>query len=185
MKNKIVQMVVEIPKNSNIKYEYDRSINKIVVDRILRDGFYYPSNYGFIPNTLDWDGDELDVLLYSPEKFEVGVAVNARIIGAMKMIDDGETDTKLIAVHHDDYRLDHINDLEDLDKNVLISMKTFFSTYKNWKKEGITKVPGFKDQAYASKEYETCVDLYNKYADIPKDEFIKKMQKENPSKYEI
>ncbi|TNK98568.1 inorganic pyrophosphatase, partial [Mycoplasmopsis pullorum] len=64
MKN-LVQIKIEIPKNSKIKYEYNRKTQEIEVDRILRGDFVYPCNYGFIPEALDWDGDELDVLLYS------------------------------------------------------------------------------------------------------------------------
>ncbi len=125
MVEKIIKVIIEIPKDSNIKYEFDRETRKMKVDRILRDGFIYPSNYGFIEEALDWDGDELDVLVYSSEKFVPGVEVNARIVGAMKMIDDGETDTKLIAVHHDDYRLNNIQKLEDLPKNWLEKVETF------------------------------------------------------------
>ncbi len=180
MAEKIIKVIIEIPKDSNIKYEFDRETRKMKVDRILRDGFIYPSNYGFIEEALDWDGDELDVLVYSSEKFVPGVEVNARIVGAMKMIDDGETDTKLIAVHHDDYRLNNIQKLEDLPKNWLEKVETFFSTYKNWKREGITKVPGFESIEWAWKEYEECYKLMKDYGHLPKEEFIEKMKKKHP-----
>ncbi len=182
--SKIVQMKVEIPSGSNIKYEYDRADGLIHVDRILRGDFVYPCNYGFIPTALDWDGDELDVLLYSPEKFTPGVVLNARVIGAMKMIDSGETDTKLIAVHDDDYRLDNIQKLTDLPEPFLMNIETFFANYKNWKKKGATKVSGFEDEKWANKELDECVSLMDKYGKLPKKEFIKKMMKEHPDKYE-
>lgn len=182
---KIITVTVEIPKNSSIKYEYDRATKKIKVDRILRDNFKYPSNYGFIPEALDWDGDELDVLIYSNEIFVPGVELDVRIVGAMRMIDDGETDTKLIAVHNDDYRLDNINSLNDLPKEWLNEIETFFSTYKNWKRVGITKVPGFEDVEWAIKEYDECCHLMKEYGKLPKDEFVKQMQKKHPEKYEI
>lgn len=182
---KVIQVTIEIPLNSNIKYEYNRKTNKIEVDRILRDGFRYPANYGFIEEALDWDGDELDVLVFSEETFLPGIRLNARIIGAMKMIDDGETDTKLIAVHDDDYRLESIKSLDDLDSNWLDKIKNFFSTYKNWKKEGITKVPGFEKIEWAINEYNECCKLMADYGHLPKDEFIKKMIKKHPEKYEI
>lgn len=185
METKVIKVNIEISKGSNIKYEYDRATKKMVVDRILRDGFVYPSNYGFIEEALDWDGDELDVLVYSNESFIPGVQLEARIIGAMKMIDDGETDTKLIAVHNDDYRLDDINNLEDLPKKWLDSVHKFFSTYKNWKRKGITKVPGFENAQWAIKEYEECVHLMSKYGKLPKEKFVEKMKKEHPEKYEI
>ena len=112
----IIEIKIEIPNKSNIKYEYDRKTNQIHVDRILRDGFTYPSNYGFVADALDFDGDELDILVYSDESFVPGSVLNGRIIGAMRMIDDGETDTKLIVAHADDYKLDAIRSLDDLPK---------------------------------------------------------------------
>ncbi|QIW61872.1 inorganic diphosphatase [Mycoplasmopsis gallinacea] len=182
MKN-IIKVKIEIQKDSKIKYEYNRKTGEIEVDRILRGDFKYPANYGFIPNALDWDGDELDVLVYSEETFMPGTTLNARIIGAMKMIDDGETDTKLIAVHHDDYRLDHINKLEDLPAPFIDTVRTFFSTYKNWKRPGITSVNGFEDVEWALEEYAECVELMDKYGSMDKKEFIEKMMKEHPEKY--
>ncbi|APJ38591.1 inorganic diphosphatase [Mycoplasmopsis pullorum] len=182
MKN-LVQIKIEIPKNSKIKYEYNRKTQEIEVDRILRGDFVYPCNYGFIPEALDWDGDELDVLLYSSETFAPGVKLNARIVGAMKMIDDGETDTKLVAVHADDYRLDHIQKLEDLPLPFLDTVKTFFSTYKNWKRPGITSVDGFENVEWALKEYDECVELMHKYGSLDKKDFLAKMKQEHPEKY--
>lgn len=185
MSKKVINVTIEIPKNSNIKYEYDRETQKMKVDRILRGDFKYPANYGFIAEALDWDGDELDVLVYSQEEFIPGVQLQARIVGAMRMIDDGETDTKLIAVHNDDYRLDNINSLEDLPETWIKEVHTFFSTYKNWKREGITKVPGFENAEWAWKEYEECFKLMKDYGYLPKSEFVEKMKKKHPEKYEI
>ncbi|ENY54157.1 Inorganic pyrophosphatase [Metamycoplasma alkalescens 14918] len=181
MKNILVN--VEIPKDSNIKYEYDRKTGKIKIDRILREGFKYPANYGYISEALDWDGDELDVLIYSHEKFMPGSVVEVRIIGAMKMIDSGETDTKLIGVHADDYRLDHIKSLNDLDKMWLHSVELFFKNYKFFKGPNVTNVTGFEDIAWAQKEYEECVELMQKYGSLDKEEFIKEMKKIHPEKY--
>ncbi|UWD34523.1 inorganic diphosphatase [Mesomycoplasma molare] len=180
---KIVTVNIEIPKGSNIKYEYDREKQQMVVDRILRDGFRYPANYGSLREALDWDGDELDVLVYSEESFVPGVALNARIIGAMKMIDDGETDTKLIAIHEDDYRLDNIKTLDDLPEWWLREVKIFFSTYKNWKRENITSVSGFEGIDFAINEYNECVELMKQYSHLPKKEFIKLMKEKHPEKY--
>ncbi|MCU9932724.1 inorganic diphosphatase [Mycoplasmopsis cynos] len=181
MKN--ISVKIEIQKNSKIKYEYNRKTKEIEVDRILRGDFVYPRNYGFVPEALDWDGDELDVLVYSDEVFQPGTKLNARLVGAMKMIDDGETDTKLIAVHADDYRLDHIQKLEDLPMEFLNSVKTFFSTYKNWKRPNITQISGFEGLEYAISEYNECVELMDKYGAMDKKEFIAKMKLEHPEKY--
>ena len=180
---KEITVHIEIPMDSNIKYEYNRKKGTIEVDRILRKNFRYPANYGYVEEALDWDGDELDVLVYSSERFIPGSELKARIIGAMKMIDDGETDTKLIAVHSDDYRLEEIKTLNDIPKKWLKSVETFFSTYKNWKREGITQVNGFEDQDYAIKEYEECLELMKKYGSMDKDKFILKMKSLHPEKY--
>ena len=181
MKELIVN--IEIPKGSNIKYEYNRKTGKIEVDRILRDGFKYPANYGYLAEALDWDGDELDVLVYSENAFVPGCSLKARVIGAMKMIDDGETDTKLIAIHADDYRLAEIKTLDDLPKRWLKEVETFFTTYKNWKRPGITSVSGFEDQKWAYQEYLECVELMNQYGKMDKDLFITKMKEQHPDKY--
>lgn len=181
--SKIIEMMVEIPKKSNIKYEYDRADKKIHVDRIMRGDFVYPCNYGFIPTALDWDGDELDVLLYSEEKFSPGVLLNARIVGAMKMNDSGETDTKIIAVHEDDYRLSKIKTLKDLPEPFLMEIEMFFNNYKNYKKPGLTKVLGFEDEKWAIDEIKECTEIMKKYGTMPKKDFVKKMMKEHPEKY--
>ena len=184
--SKVINVIIEIPKDSAIKYEFDRETKKIKVDRILRDGFKYPANYGFIETALDWDGDELDVLVYSEDHFMSGVELEVRIVGAMKMIDEGETDTKLIGVHHNDYRLENINTLNDLPQEWLNQVQEFFSTYKNWKKgPGTTKVPGFENANWAWEEYQHCFELMKKYGHLPKSEFLTKMKEKHPEKYEI
>ena len=180
---KNIKVNIEISKDSNIKYEYDRKQEKIVVDRILRDGFTYPANYGYVAEALDYDGDELDVLVYSSEKFQPGTQLNARIVGAMKMIDQGETDTKLIAVHSDDYRLDKILKLEDVPRKWMKQVETFFTTYKNWKGRGLTSVSGFEGTTYALNEYKTCTMLMKDYGHLGKQEFIKLMKEKYPNKY--
>ncbi|WP_027334351.1 inorganic diphosphatase [Mycoplasma elephantis] len=179
------KIMVEIPNNSDIKYEYNRETKAIEVDRILRDGFKYPATYGFLPNSLDWDGDELDVLVYSEHDFLPGTYLNVRIIGAMRMIDSGETDTKLIGVHDDDYTLDKINKLSDLPKEWLEKVRYFFSHYKDWKGKDLTKVPGFEDEKWAQNEIKECLELMNKYGKLKKEVFFEKMKKEHPEKYKI
>lgn len=178
-----IKVVIEIPKGSNVKYEFNRKTNMLEVDRILREDFLYPCNYGFVPSTLDWDGDELDVLVYSPEKFLPNSALNVRVIGAMKMVDDGETDTKLVAVHADDFRLEHIKELKDLPFSFLVNLEAFFANYKNFKRVGITKVEGFESKEWALDELKECYELFEKYSSLPKNDFIKKMKEKHPEKY--
>lgn len=183
-KNIILNITIEIPKHSNVKYEYDRKTKQITVDRILYGPNYYPQNYGFIKEALDWDGDELDCLVISDQPFISGVIVPTRIIGAMGMIDNGETDTKLIGVIACDPRYEHIKDLKDVSKHLLDEIQNFFETYKLLQKKSVV-ITGFKDANWALQEYQECVQLMNKYGSLDKDEFIAKMKKEHPEKYMV
>lgn len=177
-----LNVTIEIPKNSKIKYEYDRETKQISVDRILYGPSAYPHNYGFIKEALDWDGDELDVLVISDQEFLPGISVPTRIIGAMEMIDGGETDTKLIGVIACDPRYNHVNALTDLNQHLLSEIKDFFETYKNLQKKKV-EIKGFKDVTWAEKEYKECVQLMQKFGELPKAEYVAKMMKEHPEKY--
>src|ERR1700760_2419799 len=99
---KIVNAVIEIPKGSKTKYELDKNSGLIRVDRILFSSVHYPANYGFFPQTLSPDGDPLDVLVLGQEAVVPLAIVRAKPIGVMKMLDQGESDDKIIAVHADD-----------------------------------------------------------------------------------
>lgn len=177
MKEKII---IEIPKNSNIKYEIEDG--KIKVDRILFGSMAYPLNYGYFENTLDWDGDPLDVLVFADQSFIPGSELPIRIIGAMKMIDGGETDTKILGVIDVDPRYKNVKSLKDIEQHKLDEIKDFFENYKNLQKKEVI-INGFEDVKYALKELKETRELFNKYKDMDKDEFIKLMKKENPSKY--
>ena len=106
-------IVIEIPKGSNVKYEIEDGVVK--VDRILFGSMTYPQNYGFFKETLDWDGDPLDVLVFSDQPFMPGVEVPIKIVGAVKMLDDGETDTKILGVIDVDPRYKDINMLREIE----------------------------------------------------------------------
>lgn len=182
MKKEPIYITIEIPKGSQIKYEYDRKTGKVLVDRILYGPSAYPQNYGFIENTLDWDGDELDALVIANQSFNTGVLVPVRILGAMEMIDDGETDTKLITVIDCDPRFKEYESINDLPQHMLAEIKDFFETYKRLQKKPV-EVRGFKDATWALKELEECKELFNNYSNIAKDEFIAKMKAKHPEKY--
>lgn len=175
-------VTIEIPKNSNVKYEYDRHTKKIIVDRILHGATIYPQNYGFLEEALDWDGDELDVLVIADQAFQPGIQVPTRIIGAMEMVDNGETDTKLIGVIDCDPRYNHIKKFSDIPEHLLLEIKDFFEIYKNLQKKKVV-VKGFKDEVWAKNEYEECVELMRKYGHLKNTEFVELMKKEHPEKY--
>jgi inorganic pyrophosphatase len=110
--------------------------------------------------------------------------VPTRILGAMEMIDDGETDTKLIGVIAVDPRFANKTSLQDLPEHTLKEIKNFFETYKLLQNKKVI-VKGFKDLAWANKEYLECVNLMKKYGKLSKDDFLKKMQREHPEKYKV
>lgn len=144
--NGVVNVVVEIPTGSSHKIEWDRKIGVMKLDRVEPKIFAKPTNYGFIPQTLDEDGDELDVLLITDEPLSTGLVVEARVIGVMKFVDDGEVDDKVIAVPADDRQTgDAIKSLEDLPKQLLKQIEHHFSHYKDLKKPGSTVVEKFGD----------------------------------------
>ena len=124
-------VVVEIPKGSHLKYEYDEKTDVIKLDRVLHSAVFYPVNYGFLPQTRSEDGDHLDVLLLLSEPVFPGCMVKAKPIGVLYMEDQGEKDEKIIAVASSDPLLQHINDSEDIDDFLKKEIHHFFEIYKN------------------------------------------------------
>ena len=98
----IINVVNEIPAGSNHKIEWNRRLGAFQLDRVEPVIFAKPTNYGFIPQTLDEDGDELDVLLVTEQPLATGIFLEARVIGVMKFVDDGEVDDKIVCVPADD-----------------------------------------------------------------------------------
>ena len=144
--NGIITVVVEIPAGSNHKIEWDRTLGVMKLDRVEPRIFAKPTNYGFIPQTLDEDGDELDVLLITTNPLTTGLVVEAKIIGVMKFVDDGEVDDKVIAVPADDRETgDVISSLDDLSPQLIKQIEHHFNHYKDLKKPGSTVVNGFEN----------------------------------------
>lgn len=158
----IVSVIVEIPKRSNIKYEYNVFTKSIFVDRILTGPHVYPHNYGFIPSTLDYDGDPLDIMIIHDQAFVPGVQIPVRIIGALEMIDNGEIDTKLIGVVDCDVRYRGVALLSDINLQILLEIKSFFEHYKDGEDKKVL-VNDFvsKDEALAILKH--CQDLFVKH----------------------
>ncbi len=143
-KNGEINVVVEIPTGSNHKIEWDRKNACFMLDRIEPIGFAKPTNYGFIPQTLDEDGDELDVLLITDQPLTTGIYTSAKVLGVMKFEDDGEVDDKIIAVVADDRNNgDMYKSFKDLPKRLIEQIEFHFSHYKDLKKPGTTIVKGF------------------------------------------
>lgn len=121
---------IEIPKGSKSKYEIDKELGTLVLDRILYTSTHYPANYGFIPRTYASDGDALDVLVLCSETLVPLSLVNCKPIGVIAMIDGEHRDEKIIAVTIGDPSISHYEELEDLPPHMLAEMHHFFDVYK-------------------------------------------------------
>lgn len=144
--NGTVNVVIEIPQGSILKIEWDRERAAFMLDRVEPGIFAKPVNYGFIPQTLDEDGDELDVLLVCDEPVPTGVWMEAKIIGILNFEDDGEMDHKVVVVPADDRNTgNRINSLDDLGERWKQQIEHHFSHYKDLKKPGTTIVQGWGD----------------------------------------
>lgn len=153
----VITVVNEIGMGSKLKVEWDRKKAVFVLDRVEPGIFAKPCNYGFIPQTLDDDGDELDALIICSEPIATGVVVSARIIGIMNFEDDGEMDHKVVVVPSDDRdNGDAVNSLSDLSKRTIEQIEHHFTHYKDLKKPGSTKVLGWGDIEGAKKTIKEC-----------------------------
>ena len=126
----MIEVVVEIPKGSRNKYEYDDRRGVFVLDRVLYSSVHYPTDYGFVPNTLAADGDHLDVLIIVEEPTFTGCHLLVRAVGVLIMQDEKGRDEKILAVPVRDPRFDQISDLRDVPPHLLREIENFFATYK-------------------------------------------------------
>ncbi len=146
-----INVVIEIPKGSQNKYEYDEKADVIKLDRVLHSSLFYPADYGFIPETRSEDGDHLDVLVCSTTTFFPGAVIPVKPIGLLKMVDGGELDLKILSIVKGDPRLAHINSLKDAGEHLLKEIIHFFSEYKKLENKEV-KVEGWHDKETAWKE---------------------------------
>lgn len=143
-----MNVIVEIPKGSKNKYEIDKETGLIALDRVMHTSQDMPFDYGFVPQTLWEDGDPLDVVILTTYPLHPGILAKVRPVGMMDMVDDNESDVKIIAVPVKDPRWADIKDLSDVNKHTLKEMEHYFTTYKKLQhKEVIIK--GFGDKQAA------------------------------------
>ncbi len=144
--NGLVNTVIEIPEGSILKVEWDRSRAAFMLDRVEPAIFAKPVNYGFIPQTLDEDGDELDTLVVADEPIPTGVWLEAKVVGVLNFEDDGDMDYKIVCVPADDRNTgDSVKSLDDLGERWKQKIEHHFAHYKDLKKPGSTKVLGWGD----------------------------------------
>ena len=156
-----LNVIIEIPKLSRIKYELDKETGLICVDRVLYSPMHYPANYGFVPQTLFDDGDALDVVLLTTFPIPSGILVPARPVAIMEMNDTGEDDAKIIAVPVEDKWWDDIQDAKDLNQHLVKEIKNFFESYKALKgKPAEVKTGEFKNREAAHAAIAEGIALY-------------------------
>lgn len=160
--NGLANVVIEIPAGSSHKIEWNRNLAAFQLDRVDPAIFAKPTNYGFIPQTLDEDGDELDALVITSEPLPTGIFLEAKIIGVMKFEDDGEVDDKIVFVPADERNNGNaINTLEDLPKQLLNQIEFHFNHYKDLKKAGTTIVKGWGNIEEAQAVIHQSIERWN------------------------
>lgn len=161
--------VIEISKGSKKKYELDKETGFIILDRILYTSTHYPANYGFIPRTYGDDRDPLDVLVLCSEALEPLTLVRCFPIGAMKMIDNGMGDEKIIAIPYNDPAYNSYTNINELPKHIFDEMRHFFSIYKELENKETGSIE-FEDPEGAVKIIEHCIKNYiENYMQITKE----------------
>ncbi len=156
-----MNVIIEIPRGSNNKYEIDKETGLIKLDRANYSAAAYPFDYGFVPQTLWHDGDALDVLVLTTYPLATGILVGVRPVGILEMIDGGESDYKVIGVPVEDKRWDDVQSLKDLNQHTLKEIKHFFETYKILKgKPAPVEVGEYKDKDAAVAAFAESLALY-------------------------
>jgi inorganic pyrophosphatase len=157
----VINTVIEIPKWSTLKIEWNRKVAAFELDRVEPSIFAKPVNYGFIPQTLDEDGDELDTLVLTNDPIPTGVFLKARVVAVLRFEDDGEVDDKIVCVPEDDRNTDNaITSLTDLHDRWKQKIEHHFAHYKDLKKPGSTMVVGWGDSDEATRIINECIERY-------------------------
>lgn len=156
-----LNVIVEIPKGSQNKYEFDKNLGIIRLDRVLFSPLHYPGDYGFVPQTLGEDGDPLDALVLVGIKTFPGCLIEARPIGVMSMLDNGEGDDKILCVPVSDPRMSHIKSITQISKHVLEEIAHFFEVYKQLEGKKV-EILGWKDSTVAKKKIKEAIARYKK-----------------------
>jgi inorganic pyrophosphatase len=149
-----INVFIEIEQYSNKKFEFDKKSQTLELDRVLPYPYFYPYCYGFIPNTLAQDGDELDALIITNKSLKNNEYHNAYIIGVLIMEDEKGMDEKILAVLEEDYKI--ITDVDCLNEHARENLKWFFSNYKN-------STPNKWSKVHSIENRDTAIELYKKY----------------------
>jgi len=154
--------VVEIPMGSRNKYEIDRETGLLKLDRVLHSPFHYPTDYGFIPQTLCEDGDALDALVMTHHPVVPFCIVEARPIGVLKMRDEKGMDEKVLCVPTGDPRFGDIRDIDDIPRHWLMEIAHFFERYKELEEGKYTEILGWGRASEAKEIIRKAMEFYDK-----------------------
>lgn len=143
-----INAVVEIPKGTKNKYEYDEKWDQIKLDRVLHSPLFYPVDYGFVPQTRAEDGDQGDILVLTDSPVFSGCVLEVRPIGLLKMTDEGGSDNKILAVPTGSPSFREIRSVDDVNAHTLKEIVHFFEQYKVLE-EKFVKVDGWGTRAEA------------------------------------
>ncbi|HEY5474145.1 MAG TPA: inorganic diphosphatase [Candidatus Anoxymicrobiaceae bacterium] len=141
----IVEVLVEVPKGSRNKYEWDPDSERIKLDRVLYSSVHYPADYGFIRDTMAEDGDEVDILVLIEEPTFSGCIIYARPVGMLQMRDEKGPDNKVLGVPIHDPRWRHVDDIHEIPPHLLNEIENFFLTYKRLEAKVVTS-EGWEDR---------------------------------------
>ncbi len=161
--------VVEIPKGSKNKYELDKETGLIILDRVLYTSTHYPANYGFIPLTFGDDLDPLDVVVLCSEPLDPLTLVRCYPVGVIKMLDNGRSDEKIIAIPFSDPTYNGYRSIFNLPRHVQDEISHFFTVYKQLEKKE-TAVDEVQGESEAVEIIETAIEAYRKIHDADQKE---------------
>lgn len=155
-------IIVEIPMNGEVKYEYNKEFGFLTVDRFIPAGMRYPCNYGFVPNTLAQDGDPLDVLLVTPIPIQPGILMRVRGVGLMRMEDEAGEDSKILTFPLVKACREYafIQSIKDVSPVLLDVITHFFEHYKDMDSNKWTKVEGWEDKGAAKEELQASITRF-------------------------
>lgn len=160
-----INVIIEIPMHGEpVKYEVDKESGALFVDRFMTTSMFYPTNYGYIPNTLSEDGDPVDVLVITPIPLLSGSVIKCRVIGMLKMTDESGVDAKLLAVPINKLSkiYQDVKTHEDLPKHLLLSLEHFFQHYKDLEEGKWVKLDGWVGPDAAQHEIMSSIERFNK-----------------------
>ncbi|MDX1837811.1 inorganic diphosphatase [Legionella taurinensis] len=159
-----INVIIEIPMHGEpVKYEVDKHTGALFVDRFMTTAMFYPTNYGYIPNTLSEDGDPVDVLVVTPVPLISGSAIPCRVVGMLKMTDEAGVDAKLLAVPTNKLTkmYESVKTYADLPRQLLLSLEHFFQHYKDLEEGKWVKITGWEGPEAAREEIVASVERFN------------------------